>query len=254
MGTFSNLLMIFVQKSYSSHANLNNCLKVVVQLKNSARLSGWYVFTIFCTDYVFTQFLIGFLYSFLFFKARDALLKNLGDKLLNKELSPHDFLKQCVWDNDGLTKFFFAFKNLSPLDDEDGLFGDDDSNDSGIASQYSVVSTQSMGSNCDQPSTVSASSSVCSQSSSAAPLNKTLSEDKSLCGLCFENKKEYVLIPCGDLICYCCWILWKTTNTIEPQIQTQQREATAQQETPCPFQNKCPSEKKTVTSIHKVNF
>lgn len=151
---------------------------------------------------------------------------------MNNELSPHDYLKQCVWDNDGLTKFFFAFKNLSPLNDEDELFGDDDSNDSGVASQYSVVSTLSTGSNCDQPSTVSASSSVCSQSSS---------EDKSLCGLCFENKKEYVLIPCGDLICYCCWILWKTT-------------ATAQPETPCPFQIKCPSDKKTVTSIHKVNF
>lgn len=127
---------------------------------------------------------------------------------MNNELTPHEYLKQCVWDNDGLTKFFFAFKNLSPLNDEDGLFGDDDSDDSGVASQCSVVSTLSTGSNCDQPSIVSASSSVCSQSSSAASLNENSSEDKSLCGLCFENKKEYILISCGDLICYCCWVLF----------------------------------------------
>lgn len=133
------------------------------------------------------------------------MIKDLNAKLEAKLITPASFLKQAAWKNPKLTDQFFTFDQVGELDidDEFPIESDDD-----FAAPLSQFSSNEFATSSSQASCDSSAYGTASQCS-LPDLNKTLdTDDKTLCGICFINPKDLILVPCGQLVCFSCWTFW----------------------------------------------
>lgn len=139
---------------------------------------------------------------------------------------------------------------VSAIEDTEDIFEEDEE-----LTQFAAVVSSSL-SLASQTSSQSSSSGYSSQATQNV-LDKTLNDDPSLCGLCYVNKKQLLLMPCGQFTCFECWTYWMGLNTVNKQYRSKRLQKSSQEVRrgiPCPYKLNCPSEDQLVLDTHKCCF